>query len=41
MFNQVIVVISSVNECVFENVYLNSSVENCSCFKFVSTIVIS
>jgi hypothetical protein len=41
MLNQVIVVIPTVNVCVFENVYLNSSVKNCGCFKCVITFVIS
>jgi hypothetical protein len=41
MLNQVIAVIPTVNECEFENVYLNSSVKNCGCFKLVITILIS
>jgi hypothetical protein len=33
----VIVVIPTVSESVFENVFLNSSVKNCGCFEFVIT----
>jgi hypothetical protein len=40
MLNQVAVVMPAVNECVLECV-LNSSVENCGCFKIVITFVIS
>ena len=40
MLNEVIVVIPTLNECVFETVYLNSSVENCGFFKFVIISVI-
>jgi hypothetical protein len=41
MLNEVIVVIPTLNECVFEIVYLNSSVENCGYFTFVITAVTS
>jgi len=39
MLNEVIVVIPTLSECVFETVYLNSSVKNCGCFKIVITAV--
>jgi hypothetical protein len=40
MLNEVIVVVPTLNVCVFETVYLNSSVKNCGCFKFVFASVI-
>jgi len=41
MLNEVIVIKPTLNECVFETVYLNSSVKNCGCFKIVITAVTS
>ena len=41
MLNEVIVVIPTLSECVFETVYLNSSVKKCGCFIFVIRAVTS
>jgi len=41
MLNEVIVIKPTLNECVFETVYLNSSVKNCGCFIFVIRAVTS